>query len=511
MNVSVRSRALSKSRFLAGMQCHKRLYLETHEPELAEAADDSGAAILEAGHAVGALARNRYPGGMLVGEDLDWSEAKSATYSALRNGAVSAIFEAALASDGVRIRADVLARTRDRRFDLIEVKSTLDVKPEHEWDVAIQYHVLRGAGVPIRWARLMQLNRDYVYPGGVYDLKRLFRFRNLTHLVRKRRLDVVAAIKAMRKMLGAKCSPAISVGPQCTTPYTCPFYDHCHGDEPEHSIEQLPRLQNGLRARLGAMGVIEITKIPAALDGLSTLQARVVEAVQTETRFHDPAISRKLSKLKFPIHFLDFETFAPALPLYAGTRPYQVVPFQWSDHILDAGGGVTHREFLHNERTDPRHSFADQLLNVLGSKGSIVVYSSFEATRLRELGENFRDLAPYLARAGKRIVDLLPLIREHVYDPEFHGSFSLKSVVPALVPNLAYDDLEIADGGVASLAYAEMQVPETTSQRRSELSAALLAYCERDTLALLELFGLFRDRPNLGAQQRNSSEARVDK
>ncbi len=477
---------------MAGMQCHKRLYLETYQPELAGSADESGAAILEAGHAVGALARNRYPGGMLIGEDLDSSRAQRATQDALRNPAVLAIFEPALSSDGVRIRADILARTRDQRFDLIEVKSTLDVKPEHEWDVAIQYQVLRSAGVPIRWARLMHLNRDYVHPGGDYDLKRLFTFTNLTRLVHKRRRDVVAAVKEMRRTLAAKSPPPISVGPQCSAPYTCPFYDHCHDDEPDHSVEQLPRLGMRLRELFAAMGIIEITKIPRDFDGLSTLQVRVVEAVRTETRFHDPAVSRKLRKIKFPVHFLDFETFSPALPLYAGTRPYQIIPFQWSDHILSSDGAVRHREFLHDERTDPRRPFAERLVETLGNKGPIVAYSSFEATRLKELGEHFRDLTPALGRVQKRIVDLLPLIRDHVYDPQFHGSFSLKSVLPALVPGLGYDDLEITDGGVASLAYAEMQASETTSERRAKLRASLLVYCMRDTEALLELFRVLR-------------------
>ena len=277
---------------MAGLQCHKRLYLQTYWPELTGAADQSAEAILEAGHSVGALARNRFPRGTLVSENLDWTSAERSTREALKDRTVPAIFEPAIGFDGVRIRADVLARAQRRRFDLIEVKSTLDAKPEHEWDLAIQYHVLRGAGIPVRWARLMHLNRDYVYPGGNYDLKRLFKLRNLTHLVRKRRRKIIAAIQEMRKVLRSRLVPVISVGPQCTAPYTCPFLSHCHDGEPEHSIEQLPRLGVGLRKQLAAMGIIEIDKIPEDFDGLSILHARVVEAVRTETRFHDPAIER---------------------------------------------------------------------------------------------------------------------------------------------------------------------------------------------------------------------------
>jgi hypothetical protein len=353
MKSPLTSPGLSKSRFMAGMQCHKRLYFETYRPELAAPDHESDQATFEVGHAIGALARDRYSHGTLIPEVENWTDAERVTRTTLRNPVVPAIFEAALSFDGVRIRADVLSRTRDRRFDLIEVKSTLDVKPEHEWDLAIQHHVLTGAGFPIRWARLMHLNRDYVYPGGDYDLKRLFTFTNLTRLVRGRAREVIAALKEMRRVLAAKSAPSISVGAQCNIPYECPFYDHCHEDEPDHSIEQLPRLRIRLREQLILMGIFEIAKVPEDFDGLSSLQARVVETVRTQTRFHDAAISRKLRKLKFPVHFLDFETFSPALPLYSGTRPYQVIPFQWSDHVLNADRVVTHREFLHNDRSDP--------------------------------------------------------------------------------------------------------------------------------------------------------------
>src|SRR5215475_4527943 len=443
---------LSKSRFMAGMQCLKRLYFQTHQPELAPPDDDAAEAAFAIGHEVGNLARKRHRRGLLISEELDSSDAESATRDALRNRAVPAIFEPAFEFESIRARADILVRTRDHRFDLIEVKSTLDPKPEHEWDLAIQYYVLRGAGVPIRRALLMHLNRDYVYPGGDYDLKRLFRLRNLSRLVRRRRPKVVAALMEMRGTLAADSPPSISTGPHCSTPYPCPFYGHCHQDEPEYSINQLPRLGIKLRERLATQGVIQIADIPEEFEGFSTLQARVIEAVRTGTRFSDPAISRKLEKLKFPIHFLDFETFSPALPLYVGTRPYQTIPFQWSDHVLAADREMVHHEFLHDDRSDPRRSFAEQLLRALGRKGSVVVYTSFETARLRELGQRFKDLAPALARVRERIVDLHPLIRDHVYDPGFHGSFSLKSVLPSLVPALGYDDLEITEGKLASLA-----------------------------------------------------------
>jgi hypothetical protein len=391
----------------------------------------------------------------------------------------------------VGIRADILTRTRDRRFDLFEVKSTLDVKPEHEWDVALQLYVLEGAGVAVRWARLMHLNRDYVYRGG-YDPKQLFTFTNVTRRARKRRSDIVSALNAIRKALAGKSPPPVPTGPHCSKPYACPFHEHCHQGEPDHSIDQLPRIKERLREQLISMGILDIRKIPPDFEGLSAIQSKVAHAVQTGRRFHDPAISTKLAKAKFPIHFVDFETFSPALPLYPGTSLYQMIPFQWSDHILNANGGLSHREFLHKGRNDPRRPFAESLLETVRRKGSIVTYGTFEATRLKELAKLLPGLAPAIDRASKRIINLHPLIRRHVYDPEFHGSFSIKSVLPALVPELGYHDLEIAEGNAASMAYAEIQDPVTSPERIAELRAALLAYCKRDTQAMVELFRLLR-------------------
>jgi hypothetical protein len=482
---------LSKSRFMSGRQCHKRLYLELYDPDLAGSAGEFTQSALDTGHRIGAQARDRYPAGTLISHDhLDHAGAELATRSALGDPAVPAIYEGAFSFDRVGVRADILTRTRDRRFDLIEVKSTLDVKPEHEWDVAVQLYVLEGAGIPVRWARLMHLNRDYVYPGDDYDLKQLFTFTNLTRRARKRRSDTVAALKEIRKALAGKSPPPIPTGPHCSKPYACPFHEHCHQGEPDHSIDQLPWLRERLREQLVSMGIIDIKKIPPDFEGLSSLQSRVAQAVRTGRRFHDPAISKKLAKAKFPIHFVDFETFSPALPLYPGTSPYQMIPFQWSDHILNADGSLFHREFLHTGRNDPRRPFAEILLETVGRKGSIITYGTFEATRLKDLAELFPDLAPALDRARKRIIDLLPHIRGHIYDPQFHGSFSIKSVLPALVPELGYDDLEIAEGNAASLAYAEIQDPGTSPERIAELRDALLAYCKRDTQAMVELFKL---------------------
>lgn len=484
---------LSKSRFMSGLQCHKRLYLECYARELAEATDPYTRAIFDTGARVEALARRRHAGGVLVAEDhLHHEDAIERTRGALADPTVPAVYEAAFTWNDVRIRADILVRVTGDVFDLLEVKSSTSAKPEHEGDVAIQLAVLRGSGVRIRRVGLVHLNRGYVYGGGEYDLARLFACQDLTEVARTRQPEVLAALQSMRGALRGDEPPLIAVGSHCETPYWCPFFEHCHEGLPEDGLARLPKAGARLRERLAAAGIVAVADIPLDFPGLTSLQCRALAAMRSGERFCDPEIRGVLSAVQYPLHFLDFETFMPALPLYAGTRPYDAIPFQWSDHVIHGDGSLDHREYLHDGAGDPRRPFAESLLESLGESGSIVVYSNYEEHRLADLGAWLPDLASRIASLRPRLLDLLRVIRRHVYDAGFNGSFSLKSVLPALVPELGYDDLAISDGGLASLAFEESQAASTAPERRTELREQLRAYCGRDTLALVELFRLLR-------------------
>lgn len=484
---------LSKSRFMAGRQCHKLLYLQLLAPELAGPADQTTVARYEVGTTVGELARQRFAGGRLIAHDhLHHAEAEAETKALLGAPTVPALYEGAFSSDDVVVRADVLVRQGASRFDLIEVKSTAGVKDVHLFDLAIQAYVLTGAGLHLGRVCLMHLDRSYVYEGGAYDLERLFTLADLTERVAALQPEVAAALRAMRAPLWADVPPEVATGPHCTSPYVCRFYDHCHGDGPEHPLEELPSRSARLLSALADLGIDDIRDIPPEFVGLSALQARVREAVRSGNRYHDPAIAAALATARFPVRFIDFETFMPALPVFAGTRPFQAVPFQWSEHVLAEDGQVSHHEFLHDARDDPRRRFAETLLDAAGGSGSVIVYSGYEARCLRELEDTLPDLAPRLAQLRARLFDLLPVVRAHIYDPAFRGSFSIKAVLPALVPHLGYDDLEIGDGLLAALAFGEMRDAATSPARAAELRNDLLAYCGRDTEALLELFRALR-------------------
>ncbi len=487
---------LSKSRFLSGLQCLKRLYLETYHRDMMPALEPGQQAIMEAGMRIGEVARGLRPGGVLIADDY-WhhEEAVEATRQAIEDGAVPAIYEAAFAYAGVRIRADILSRKQESGFELIEVKSGTRVKDVHLSDVAVQLYVLRGCGVPVEGAYVATIDNEYVYEGGDYDLEQLFRVEDVADRLARHDLDVPGRVDMMRAVLREDEPPDILVGRHCSQPYDCPFHYHCSIGQTDYPVSQLPRANQALLVDLEAAGIDDIRDIPAAYSGLTPLQLRARDCVVEGKAHVDPKVLQELGRLEYPIHFLDFESFAPGLPHYPGTRPYQVMPFQWSNHIMEADGSLRHEEFLHTGPDDPSEAFALSLLDTLGGGGSIIAYSNFEALRIRELAARLPHLSDNLqSLLDGRIVDLLVLVRDHCYHPRFRGSFSLKTVLPAMVPDFTYADLEVKEGSQASATYMEIICPETTPERRDLLCRGLREYCSRDTMAMVELFRTLVDR-----------------
>jgi uncharacterized protein DUF2779 len=482
-------RPLSKSRIAAGLQCPKRLYLEVHHLALRDPLEPGREAILAAGRRVGVVARRRYPGGVRIDEDARFHDrAVEQTKAALADPRVEAIYEAAFNFEDVRVRVDILARSSAEGWDLIEVKSSTGFKEEYVSDIATQVHVVEGSGVPVARAMLLHVNNRYLWPGGPYDVGALFSQLDLSREARAGMPRLLERVAAMREVLRRLEEPAIDIGPHCRKPYRCPFHDHCHAGISPHHISRLPRLTPKIYQSLLAAGVLDIRSIPDEFEGLNELQHRVHRAAKTGIPFTHPTLRAQLAEVRHPIHFLDFETCNPALPVIPGTRPFQQVPFQWSDHVLGADGSVRHRGYLHADRSDPRPALAAALVDALEEEGSIVVYSGFEGRVIHALASDVPDLAPRLLPLAGRLVDLHRLILDGYYHPEFHGSFSIKNVLPVLVDGLGYDDLSIREGSQAALAFISMTDPEIPASARAELQDGLLAYCSRDTEAMLRLF-----------------------
>lgn len=481
------SAMLSKSKVIAGQQCARRLWFQCHEPELAPPTDPSMQAIFDAGTQVGRRAHELFPGGVLV-DDWDFDRAVDRTETLMSKADVPAIFEAAFVHNGVRICVDVLERLGDGDWGLREVKSTSGLKDVHLDDVAIQQYVLEGCLLRITSAELIYINTRYTRGDGPIDWRLFFSRADLTAVTRRRQTSVSALVAEMQRTLVLPDAPTIAPSSHCWTPYGCEFWGHCTRDKPEDWIYHLPRVRTARKEALLAAGVERITDIPDDVE-LGEIPDRIRDVVQSGRPFVSPDLGSALAGFGPPAFYLDFETMNPAIPLYPLTRPYEHIPFQWSVHRVRSDGQLSHQEFLADGQADPRRELAEKLLVALGETAEpILVYSSFESSVLNDLASTLPDLALPLQAVRARLRDLWKLVRAHVYTPAFGYSFSLKSVAPALVPGFGYDDLDgIADGGAASTAFPRLvdgAVPEAETAR---LRRALLAYCERDTLALVEL------------------------
>jgi len=412
--------SLSKSKFIAGVQCLKRLYFQVHEPELVGEVDDQQEARLEEGQEVGRLAQKAFRCGALVDSGpLDLEVALERTAALIASSSVPAIFEATFQHYNVLVRVDILQRLRRNRWRLIEVKSSVELKDHHLYDVAIQQHVLAGCGLALSSVAVMHLNRNYLYDGLRYDPRRLFITEDVTSSVRKLRNDVPKLLRKQRKILAQSAPPSVVPGPQCGDPYLCEFFDHCNRDVPENHISCLPRLSERKKQDLLDLGVDLIRDIPADFP-LTETQNRVTESVRTGRTWTSHMLAGALHQLKYPMYFMDFESLYPAIPRYAGMWPYSHIPFQWSVHRrLAPGAPLEHFEFLADDALDPRQDFTQSLCDVLGRRGPIIVYNAtFESQRLRDLAEWLPERAARIANIQSRLWDLLPFIRQHVYHPD---------------------------------------------------------------------------------------------
>lgn len=478
------STRLSKTRFCSGIQCTKLLWWLVHEPDAPELQPDASLqAIFDQGHRVGALAQERFPGGVLVEADYrNVDEKVDRTRQAMVSGA-PAIFEASFVADDVFVAVDVLERMRNG-WNLVEVKSTTKVKEPHYPDVAVQLHVVRSCGIDVRRADLMHLDTACTFP----DLSNLFARSDVTKEAEALLPGIPGEIRRLQKAVAGGI-PDVAPGPHCTDPYDCPFMDRCWPELPAHHVSTLYRIGKRAQAFV-ADGYVTIHDLPAGvrLAGPAERQARSVRAGELVV---EAELARALADIEAPTAFLDFETVNPAIPVWNGCHPYEAIPVQMSCHVRGARGALRHHEFLAEGPGDPRPAIADAVIAACEGASTVVAYNaSFEKGRLEHLAANVPSRRKALMDVASRLVDLLPVVREHVYHPDFGGSFSLKSVAPALVPGLGYTDLEIGEGSMAQAVLEGLLLREDAipAADRKKLRRQLLDYCERDTLATVRVY-----------------------
>lgn len=480
---------LTKSKVLTGLQCEKALYLTIHEPKLASPVDASQQALFDQGNLVGVEAQKQFPGGVLIDVPRwELTKAIQLTADAIKGGA-NTIYEGTFSHNGVLVRVDILHRKSAKKpWHIVEVKSSTAPRDEHLMDLAIQSWVLTGAGIEHDKAKLMHVNNQCAFP----DLADLFTIQDCTDDIEPLLKDVPKRVKALQKIVSADKPPVTDIGPHCSSPYDCGFQAHCWKAKkiPEVSVLDLP----GSAAKKWALydqGILRLDDPRIELDDYTGTQRKMLDAALTGKRWIDKkGLARFSKELEWPLYFLDFETIGYAIPRYDGTRPYQQVPFQFSVHVqAKKGEKLDHGEFLHADSSDPRKDLVDALLKACGTKGSVISYNKgFEEGRIKELAKTFPRQSKSLLALCERLVDPLPTFRAHVYDPGFLGSFSIKAVAPALIGDrFSYEGMVIGDGGAAGLGFQEMIAEDTSAKRKTELRKALLAYCEQDTVAMVEL------------------------
>jgi hypothetical protein len=454
---AVRTFRLSKSRLNAGLQCGKRLWLAVHRPALEVYSTDTQRRFA-VGHDVGEVARDLYPGGVLIGEGATLSQALRETEEALSRPGDVTLYEATFRHRGVLIRADILER-RGSRCRMVEVKSATRLKEYHLQDIAIQGWVAEGAGLPLDGLCVAVIDTSYVYPGGG-EYKGLLREIPVADQARPLMAHIPGWVRGFNELLAGPL-PSTRTGPQCRRPFECPFAAFCEGQE--------GKVRCGPDEEREADGGCALPPDPA----LGRL---------------DPAATAFLETLPYPRYYLDFETVQFAVPVWAGTSPFQQVVFQWSCHVEERPGEVEHLEFLDVSGLSPVRAAAEALLEAVGDSGPIFVYHDFEKWRLMEMAGMLPDLAPAIDAVAGRLVDLLRLTRDHYEHPALGGSYSLKTVLPTVDAELDHALLEeVQDGLSAQAAYHEAAGADTPPERREALRRSLLEYCALDTLALVRV------------------------
>jgi len=481
---------LSKTLFIKGLQCHKALYLHKYHPELKEDVSDAKEALFSGGRDVGVFAQQLFPGGVEIAyEDQALSDQIKQTQTEIKKGTVT-IYEAAFGYKGTFCKVDILHKGK-KGWEIYEVKSSTDMEDVYYDDVAFQYYVLISTGLPVSKASLVHINNQYIKDGDI-EVDRLFTIQDLTKIAKEQESVVSEELQKQRDMLTGNL-PDIDIGEYCTNPYGCDFAGHCRSHIPQNSVFDL-KGRGVNKFDLYRQGIIRMKDIPK--DMLNIKQGIQVEGtLKKKNHIIKENIRDFLKSLWYPLYFLDFETFMLPIPLFDGTRPYQQIPFQYSLHYLKSDGGkLKHHEFLASPSCDHRKELTEKLINEIPDNACVLAYNmSFEKRILADLGVWFPEDSDRIETIIDNMKDLMaPFRSKDYYLWQMNGSYSIKAVLPALIPELSYDGMEISDGGMAMNAYSMMC--ETEDPKELErIRKALLEYCKLDTLGMVKIVEKLRE------------------
>ena len=385
------------------------------------------------------------------------------------------------------VALDILVKD-DEGWKAYEVKSSTSVSKTYELDATIQFYTITNSGIDLKDISIVHINNKYVKNGEI-DITQLFSITSVKDKVVKLLPNLPNQIERLKNILIQKEIPQKEIGPHCSSPYQCDFVGHCWKNVPDYSVFDLSRLNDKKKFQLYENGILHLKDIPDEFPLSAQQKAQVHSEKSNEIVINRVEIKNFVNKLKYPLYFLDFETFSNAIPVLDNSRPYQQLVFQYSLHVENKNSEVSHFEYLAKiDGSDPRIEFIHKLIGDCGTDGDIIVYNKgFEKGKLHDLSIQFPQFQKELKRIIDRLVDLMiPFQNKWYYTPDMKGSYSIKKVLPALVPELSYSDLEISEGGTASSTFANMFSGEFIGDI-DKTRKDLLEYCKLDTLAMVEI------------------------
>ena len=483
---------LSKSKYCEAVQCKKMLWLNTYKPFLKEDVGNSNT--LDTGHTVGNLAKNLFGKYTDIAFSEDLNHMLEDTKKALNINDVI-ITEASFIYDGNFCSVDILKKEEDK-YEIYEVKSSTTKKDIYIDDISYQYYVLTKLNLNVTKTFIVYLNSKYTRHGDL-DLNKLFIKEDVTKEVIAKQNDIQKNIKDFKEYLTKKEEPEQKIGLHCTKPYECPFFSYCTKDLPENNIFKLRQMRASSKFKLYDKGIYSYEKLLN-----EDIDKKYKQQIEFELYNLEPTIDKKsiegfMSTLKYPLYFLDFETYQTAIPEYDDISPYLQVPFQYSLHIIEEENSLMHKEFLADANKDPRRELAERLVADIPKDVCTIAYNmQFERMVIAYLAKIYPDLSEHLLNIRDNMKDLMiPFKNRNYYTKDMHGSFSIKYVLPALFPDeptLNYKNLDLVHNGSEAqetfINLRKMKEPKLSNTRK-----ALLKYCELDTLAMVKIWEKLND------------------
>ena len=487
---------LSKSLYIRGLQCEKSLWLKKKKPEVLQTPDDGAQAVFDTGTSVGELACELFSGGERIEYTGDFNAQIAKTKELIEYGA-KVIYEATFCFDGILVMVDILCICEDSLV-INEVKSSTSVKDVYIDDASIQYYVISSLGYKVSSVNIIHIDNSYVR-GEKLELKKLFHAEDVTEQIMQKQAEIPQILNKFEEILSKNVEPEVDIGPHCSDPYHCDAWEYCWREQrgiPEYSIFNISRLRSDKKFDLYKNGVVKFEDIKELDKFNASQQIQIRSELSQEQIIDKDAIKEFLDTLSYPLYHLDFETFQQAVPEFVGLSPYEQIPFQFSIHKEDGKGNLEHFEFLAEVGADPRYELALNLIKFIPQDSCVLAYNmSFEKRVIRQLALNYPQISNELMAIHDNIKDLMaPFASKSYYHPKMQGSYSIKYVLPALVPEFesAYKDLNlIHNGGEAMQAYEAMT--HMSADEREAYKKALLAYCKLDTLAMVKVLEKLRE------------------